>query len=70
MALPTSRFDDKTGWEIIWRGSDPLLPPRESKPSEVWSTESKRKYTRSGRYNRKLPNSSAAQLETDNEQGT
>jgi hypothetical protein len=51
--------DDKTGWEIIWDGTprgvwgSELLPPRDQLPSPVWSTTSKRKYTRTGRYSQR-----------------
>ena len=32
-------------WEVVWDGSKPLLPPRESKPDPTWEP-SKRLYNR------------------------
>jgi hypothetical protein len=61
--------DDKTGWLIIFDGTDrglmgrELLPPRPSNPSGVWSYKAKRLYTRTGRY-AKRP---AIPKEADNE---
>lgn len=48
--------EDKTGWLIIFDGTPngewgrELLPPREQKPNEVWSTPTRRKYTYTGKY--------------------
>lgn len=65
-------MDDKTGWEIVWDGTQPLIPPRDSHPSEVWNTEVKRKYTWTGRHikskrteNEKPQNSSVEQPEVN-----
>ena len=51
-------MEDKTGWEIIFDGTDrglwgrELLPAREQRANEVWTTPTRRKYTRSGKYAR------------------
>lgn len=50
--------EDRTGWEIVWDGTDrgllgrSLLPPRDSNPSEVWVSKSVRKYTKTGRHSK------------------
>ncbi len=27
---------NESEWEVVWSGSDPLLPPRPSKPNPIW----------------------------------
>lgn len=52
--------EDRTGWIIVWDGTDrgligrELLPSRDSNPSPVWSTPSPRKYNKTGKHSKKI----------------